>query len=130
MTTFRVDDIQSEVHWLEDCIKRNMRDFEALLNQCPISAMGLMDKIAADRTKVFRLSMLMHALSSDWETWEGQTIDERMCVEQFQRVSPHQSLYVRHQRKPDPGVELCDLFDIIHIKPQAIEDLIGALRRR
>lgn len=130
MTDVYVTDIESELRWLEQRITGNMREFESLLDHCPITAMSLMDKVAADRTRHFRLSMLLHALNDGWESWIDQTTDERMQAEGFQRVSPHQLLYVRTQGEPRPGIDLCDRFAIVRIEPYAIRDLISALRQR
>jgi len=129
MTDFHVEDIEAELHWLQRRIIDNIREFDSLLERCPVTAMSLTDKVAADRTRHFRLSMLLHALNHGWETWVEQTTDERMQAESFQRVSPHQLLYVRHQREP-AAVELCDLFDIIRIEPQAVRDLIRVLQQQ
>ncbi len=129
MVPCNIEEIKREIANIEARLKRNEADFAELSQGCPVNALGLVDHIAADRSRVFRLTMLMHALCGDWEAWSAHTADEHMQEEGFKRVSQSCQTYVRWVNDEKSGIEICDMFDIIYVPSRSIGALINELRR-
>jgi hypothetical protein len=121
-----VTDIRTELRWIEQRLAQRQGDFTELVASAPCVAMSLMERIAADRARHLHLTLLERGLSSDYDTWARQTMDQRMCEVGWCQVSRRRPLYLR---RGFCGLDLSDLFSTVHVEPYDLDALIAGIRQ-
>ncbi|NTV65253.1 MAG: hypothetical protein HGA65_17220, partial [Oscillochloris sp.] len=116
-----------DLHQIEERMERNRREFLNQIGSTPCCALRIMESIATDRVRHLHLAMLSRGLSTDYDRWVQATMDQRMEQVGFQRLASHHPLYLR---KTYPGVDLSDLFSVIHIDQSDIHTLIAKLHQK
>jgi hypothetical protein len=122
-----VSNIREEIYCAENRILQQQIESTRLVHTCPANAMRIMEQIAADRARCLHLSLLMRGLSTDYDDWSLQSVDQRMEREGFQRIGLKQQLYLRRRTT---GIDLSDLVDVMHLEPETVEQLVRVLHRR